>query len=133
MQFFDPNKPVAQPGTPSNSYYDLMLGLSDLGAKERGIKDQMMLADELRGQQGPQMRDAGRIKVAANPLEHMNSAISKGVGGGVRAQGMQAQTALADEIRRRIAEERAKQQGGGTITPTPVGNPGFPMPTTRGA
>lgn len=123
--FFDPNQPVKS-GSP---YYDLMLNLSDLGAKERGIKDQMMLADELRGADMPGMRSNSRINVAANPLEFVNTGMQRTLGTAQRKQGSMQQEALANEIRRRIQEERDRRMGSGTSSPPT--NPGMVYSDTQ--
>lgn len=117
--------------TMPQNYYDLMLSLSDLGARERAIKDQMMLADQIRARPGPGLIDAGRIKVAASPLEHLGDAVSRGLATRQRVQGVQQQSDLAAEIRRRIQEERNRQRATMSAMPTPAGQ-GTPMPVFNG-
>lgn len=120
-QLVDPNKPLPSPGmapppTPTapkpRGYYELMLSLSDLGAKEKTLKSQQGLADELRQTPMPGMRGNGRIMVKANPLEFLNSGVRQGLGWKQTYDNQGKQQGLADEIRRRIQEERNKGMGG---------------------
>lgn len=106
--FFNPTQ--GQNPSPSQGYYDLMLGLSDLGAKEKTLKQQMGLAEELRTTEMPGMRSYGRVQTAAHPLEFLNSGLRQGLGWQQTHKGMKGQEDLAQEIRRRIQEERARRQ-----------------------
>jgi hypothetical protein len=112
-QGFNPNKPIAPIKKPT-SYYELMLSLSDLGSKERTMKEQQRLAEELRKTDMPGMRGNSRIMAAANPLEMAVAGGSKALGGFRQGQLQREQIDLANEIRRRIQEERM----GGYIAPT---------------
>lgn len=126
--YFDPNSPHF--GKAPRGMYDLMLGLSDLGSKEKTLNKQFALAEELRGTPMPEMRSNHRVTRAANPLEFLNTGIRQALGYSERAKNMKAQTGLADEIRRRIQEERALQQQGrgAPITPQPQ-QPGMVIPS----
>lgn len=104
---FNPN-PAGESSAP-RGYYDLMLGLADTGAKERTLKHQAGLAEELRTTAMPDMRYTGRTVTAAHPLEFLNSGIRQGMGWKNTHSNIQSQEALAQEIRRRIQEEREKQ------------------------
>lgn len=106
---FNPNAPTGEGS--GSGYYDLMLGLSDLGSKEQAIKEQMSLANEMRKTPAPQMRDMGRVSVAAHPLEFVAAGADRVMGMRDRRAAQGNQAALANEIRRRIVEERARQQG----------------------
>lgn len=122
---FDPNVPITPPKAVKKptSYYDLMLSLSDLGSKERGLKGQMEIANELRNINMPAMRNLGRIHKAAHPLEFANAGLRQGLGAYQRQGVMGQQEELANEIRRRIRTERGDSiagytelgQGGGYI------------------
>jgi hypothetical protein len=96
---FNPNQPM------SDRQYELMLSLSDLGPQEDKIKQQMALANEVRGTAMPGMRGNSRIMVKANPLEFANTALSRGYGYQQLAQGQNDLGGLAAEIRRRTMKQ----------------------------
>jgi hypothetical protein len=114
---FDPNKPIKAVTKPTG-YYELMLSLSDLGSKEKALAQQMKLADEMRTSDMPGMRGNSRIMVAANPLEFANAGLRQGLGARDRATIMGHQAELANEIRRRIQQERDKDKVGGYAGPS---------------
>lgn len=126
-EHFNPNKPIGASHKPS-SYYDLMLSLSDLGSKEKGLKSQMEIADELRKTGMPQGRQAGRIYKAAHPMEFANSAVRQIMGGNQRRDVMSQQEQLANEIRRRIQAERERSPY--MTPPTAPNSSGGPTPVS---
>lgn len=121
---FNPN-PQPNQG-PGSDYYNMMLSLSDLGAKERKIKEQSAMAEQLRGTASPEMRSAGRVTQAAHPLEFLNTEVRRGIGEAQKRRAMTQQEQLSYEIRRRIQEERARQQQNGTLGPGQQPNQGYP-------
>ena len=123
--YFNPNTAPGQPG--QSGMYDLMLSLSDLGSQEKNLNKQYALAEEMRGTPMPDLRSNGRVSRAAHPLEFLNSTIRQGMGYSERNKAMKGQEAMAAEIRRRIQEERARQQQGQQGMPiTPQQYNGYP-------
>jgi hypothetical protein len=108
---FDPNP--GKPKTASSSYYDMMLSMADLGSKEKNLKQQAALAEELRGTAMPGVRSAGATIRAAHPLEFLNAGLKQAGGGQMRRKVIGEQETLANEIRRRIEDQRNMAAGGG--------------------
>lgn len=104
-QEFDPN--VVQTPTPPKkrrTLNDTLLELAPLGTEEEALTKQMAYAQELRGTPMQDLRHAGRVVVAANPLEGLNTAVRRAGGGQARTQAMEDQKALAEKMRQIIAE-----------------------------
>ena len=100
-----------------------LIALGSLGDEMGIVAKQQELADALRYGAGPEGRDTGRIYTAANPLEHIGSAMqkynamkeSKGLQErqkGILEQSTDARKLYADLLRRR-------KPGAAPVTPDP--------------
>lgn len=115
-QVFDPNQqfpmpaPTPLPGSQvpvkkKRSIEDILVDTAPLGAEEDIIKQQHEYAKELRATPMQDLRHAGRVVVAMNPLEGLNTAIRRGQGEGMRKQSQQDQRDLAEKLRKIILGE----------------------------
>jgi hypothetical protein len=86
---FDYETMAAMLGGMDDESIDQFVKLGVLGQEEAMLMKQQALARHLQGEPAPGMRDLGRIKVAANPLEHLGSLAKQGAGvyGDIATQG----------------------------------------------
>jgi hypothetical protein len=86
-------RPMGGGGNPQMDAINMTLGQAAYGPQERGLDRQMKIADELRGDKMPGLREGARVTTAANPLEFAATALNR-VGGklmGDRLQGQQGE------------------------------------------
>ena len=77
-EMFNPNAGAAAPKARGMAdLYRLMLKQAPYGQRERDLSDQQAIADELRGTAAPGMHTAGRVSVAANPLEFLGAGVKQ--------------------------------------------------------
>jgi hypothetical protein len=73
----DPNAYSGADGTMTPEGLEMLSQLGVSADKIEELRHQMLQAEAIRGQQGPQGATAGGIYVAANPLEHAGSMVQK--------------------------------------------------------
>jgi hypothetical protein len=117
-----PGAPRTQALDPTMEIAKLRLAQAPWAQRERALKRQMGIADELRGTKAPGMRTAGRVVVASNPLESLG-ALGKVAAGEYRNAQLENQDkamiqsrmkslgATAEDIERMKREE--EEYGGG--------------------
>lgn len=81
LEMFDPNAKKKNPrDMTALEIARLQIGQAPFDMRERQLARQMKFADELRGAALPQLRDAGRYKVAPAFTEQLNAGLSRGLG-----------------------------------------------------
>ena len=98
------------------------------GNLEDQIKRQMAQAEAMRGAEGPQMRNAGRVQVAPHPLELLGSLAKVNVGNQLERQAADSQKKVRALKQQQFAA-MLQQMAGGQSQPAPAG-PGFQLPSS---
>ena len=93
LGMFDPKKKMQRP----MSIEEILLAQAPYGSKQRLLLEQMKIADQLRGEQQPGLRTAGRTVVAPTWTESLNAGLRQGMGGYERGRGMRDMSQLYDE------------------------------------
>jgi hypothetical protein len=103
-----PGQAPVQPGQQSPLTYEqlqaLLLEGSAYGEEMSDLEKQQMMADALRMEASPEGRSAGRVYVAANPLEHIGAGIKQ-------YQGKKQSEELAKTKEEKRAAERERLRG----------------------
>ena len=95
--------------------YDFMEQLfRDYTGEQSGLEYQRDTADELRNRAGPEGRSQGDVYVAANPLEHLASGLSRRKAGGEYDEAVEGLEELSAS-----RTEGLKSVGEGLLTPYP--------------
>lgn len=106
---FDPNKPLDQ--FQQANALSMMGESAPLGATEEEIDRMRSLSDALRKQGQPGMHAAGRVSVAANPLEHLawlsNQYNAKQMNDDAQGKRVQMGLDQREIVRRQVAQMRA--------------------------
>ena len=102
-----PGQAQAQPGQQSPLTYEqvqmALLGQSGYEEEMSDLEKQMMRANALRDLESPEGRHAGRVYVAANPLEH--------IGTGIKQWRGKQQAEMTEQEQADKREERRKSIG----------------------
>lgn len=129
----DPNDPEALQTALSS-----LTGASMYPEENQALSGRMGMANQLRQTPMPEMRQAGRAMVAANPLEMGAAAIQRYRGEQQMTDAVKQQRSLLDALRggrqtgmglgmrdraEEIWDEEKRRRGG---APYPYGDPGFP-------
>jgi len=109
---------------------EYLLEMGALSPEQEEIARQRSLVDQLRSTPQPGMRNAGRVTVAANPLEHIAGVAGQGLASWKENKANAAGKALQDKRLAGIDRMR-KRMGQGAVAPgglEQLGGPGVDDP-----
>jgi hypothetical protein len=104
---------------------EYLLEMGALAPEEEDLARQRALVDQLRSTPQPGMRNAGRVMVAANPLEHVAGVLGQGLASYKEQGANTASKALQDKRLQGISRMRNRfGAGGGAGGLQQLGGPG---------
>lgn len=113
-----PTDPLALTNVNDPDVLNYLLQQGGLNAQAGDADRKMMMAQQLRGMTAaPQGRQSGGIYTAANPLEHVASAVGQGLAGRQQMQAQQSMTDIGQQRQQMMEALARKLQTGAPAAP----------------